>query len=114
MHATDELIVKHIPDSPMWEVIVDFQRHGHIVPAGFKTNFGSIPALLKGIIDDDDPRFLEDFVLHDFNYTEAKLTRVQCDEMLRDAIAKKDKVLALLVFEAVRIGGGSHYGKKCD
>ena len=63
-----------------------------VAPAGFLTDFASVPALTKAYLDDDSPAILFGSVIHDWLYTRGgvleKLTlpRLQADAILREAM----------------------------
>lgn len=89
------------------------------VPAGSLTDFASVPAIVRGLIDDDDPHLLMPSVVHDFLYARrgrlsarAPLSRLQCDRILREGMrglgAPAWKQFA--VYWAVRVGGRRHWG----
>ena len=90
------------------------------VPAGMVTDFGSVPRMTKAIVDDDDPRFLRGFLIHDFLYWRAGnlgdgrlLTRIDADDVLCEC-ARSDGAPAFKIFvvrAAVRIGGAAAWAK---
>jgi hypothetical protein len=84
-----------------------------VVPAGFWTDFGSVPALTKNVVDDDDPDLLFGSLPHDDLYNRKgqlpdgrKITRLQADRMLREAMLAcgSPSLKANIVYNAVRIG----------
>lgn len=89
-----------------------------LVPAGFKTDFASISVLHNA--------FLFVFfalvagygnysaTVHDQLYTQAKLTRKACDQVLYRALRAEGvaRWRAWLFYAGVRLGGSSHYGAK--
>ncbi len=88
------------------------------VPAGFVTDFASIPRPALWYIDDDDPGILFPSVIHDWIYSNLgkmpdgrTFTREQADQILREAMgisgARGDQRTA--VYFAVRMGGASHW-----
>lgn len=82
-----------------------------IIPAGFETDFGSIPAFLRGLVDDDDPKALCPFLRHDHRYSTRAIPRDQADAELRDGMIScgSSWFKAQLVYRAVRAFGGSHW-----
>jgi len=82
----------------------------YIVPEGFKTNYASIPQILRSIIDNDDPVLKDAAVLHDYLYSLPKFTREEADNILREAM--KDLGAPWwkrqVVYYSVRIAGASH------
>lgn len=89
-----------------------------VVPAGFPTDFASIPRIAWRYIDPEDEVILYASVLHDALYSWAgtlpdslKFTREQADLVLREAMklsgARWDQCAA--VYRMVRLFGGSHW-----
>lgn len=105
-----------------FEWLINFSDHSQgriIVPAGFATNFGSIPRLLTLVYD---PCEYLAYVLHDYLYsniavvtmidgTTRAVTREEADNILFEAIQVEgmNKILAYPVYLGVRIGGKSNY-----
>lgn len=87
------------------------------VPAGFKTDFASIPRIFRSIVarsaDQQEPA-----TLHDYLYNKATkykhLGRKQCDKLFLDAL--KDKKVGRLkrwaMYNAVRAGGWVGFRKR--
>lgn len=90
-----------------------------LVPAGFETDWASIPPLARAYMDGDDPRILIPSLIHDFLYSrqgvidpeEATLTRQECDDVLRRLMifCGASSFRAYTIYAAVRIGGASHW-----
>ena len=87
-----------------------------VVPALFITDFATIPAILKPLIDDDDPLIKDASVVHDFLYSEIKsntydLTRKQADLILKEAAISLQMPAwkANIVYLAVRAFGWKFY-----
>lgn len=80
------------------------------VEIGFKTDLGSIPQLLQGIIPKDGKGSYP-FIIHDKLYREGKYSRKICDEVLIEAC----KVTGVwwwrrvLIREGLRVGGWVAY-----
>lgn len=83
------------------------------IPAQFETDFGSIPPWLRSFVDDDDPKLLAPFLVHDKRYKEAKGERQAADDELYDncILCGTSRLKAWLIRRAVGLGGGSHWGK---
>lgn len=92
------------------------------VPSGFIGDLASVPRITKAIIDDDDPDIVEGAVIHDYIYRHRgnvfgspaeTLTRLQADEILREAmkVRRASLMRVMLVFTAVRIGGASAWNQ---
>ena len=101
----------------LWRLTADFTvltpSHGEItVPAGFVSDFASVPAAVpRWIIDDDSPTILYGCVVHDYLYTCQTLPRQVADEILRECMLAcgANSLLAALVYRAVRLGGAGHW-----
>lgn len=86
--------------------------HGSgVIPAGFTTDFASIPAFFRRYMDDDDPRILCPSLRHDHRYATRQIARKDADLELVEGMeacgARWDQRKA--VYTAVRLGGGSHW-----
>lgn len=85
------------------------------VPKGFKTNFASVPSLVKFYIDDDDWQIRAPSVVHDYLYSRESddlgFSRKQADEILLEAMVGLGmrKTKALLIYYILRLFGGSNY-----
>lgn len=82
-----------------------------IVPAGFKTDFASVPRLpVVWLLFGDTAR--KAAALHDFLYTKPhNTTREQADQVLREAaqLCGVGIFRATCLYLGVRIGGASHW-----
>jgi hypothetical protein len=104
----------------------DYDGRLYKVPVGAATDGGSTPRLLW-LIPGFEPmgkHWLE-YVLHDAGYrgtlqvwnvdrfVSANLPRLQCDQLLERAVARKSpKAVSLAVFAGVQAGGWRHYKRK--
>jgi len=89
-------------------------RHIIDVPAGFITDFASVPKIVWNILPPDGP-YGRAAVVHDYLYSTkglgGELTRAQCDGILLEAM----KALAVgglvqaVIYRAVRLFGQSHW-----
>lgn len=88
------------------------------VPGGFVTDFASIPRIAWAWLSPEDPVVLFPSIIHDYLYDirgelspDRVLSRAECDNVLRAAMlacgARASQ--AWVVYQAVRIGGGSHW-----
>lgn len=100
------------------DFVYDSNLFGRIVvPAGFKTDFASIPRALWRYLDPEDPCILYASVVHDFLYSlggkmgEVAFSRNLADRVLREAMeisgARIDQRFA--AYRAVDWFGGSHW-----
>lgn len=89
-----------------------------VVPAGYVTDFASVPRPVWSYLSPEDPVILFPSLVHDYLYTQrgdlggrAALDRRQCDVVLREAMLScgARPTQAWVVFAAVRAGGGSHW-----
>jgi hypothetical protein len=91
-----------------------YEHNGKVytAPAGFKTDFASIPKLLHGIIDESEADIRDAAVIHDFLYTEKSIPRKEADKVLYIAMRElgASMIKAGIVYNFVRLFGGSHYG----
>ncbi len=90
-----------------------------VVPAGYTTDFASIPSLFKNYMDDDSPGILYPSVVHDWLYTHGgqlpdgrAYSRELADNILREAMeatghSRIDQ--RAVVYRIVRLFGGSHW-----
>jgi len=81
------------------------------VPAGFNTDFASIPGFATPIVPKLG-KYNRAAILHDYIYREKTFSRAECDLIFRVAM----QALGVswwrrnAMWLAVRIGGGSHFG----
>ena len=89
------------------------------VPRGFETDFASIPRAAWNILDPEDPIIAWPSVIHDYLYScQGTLpdgftyNRETADAVLREAMefCGASSVTRNAVYQAVRVGGGSHWG----
>ncbi len=91
------------------------------VPLGFTSDFGSVPAVTKALIDDDDPDLLYASIVHDWLYNRrgyindrVPLTRSECDGVLGEAMRASGAPgwKVAIVVGAVRFGGWRAWNEK--
>jgi len=86
-----------------------------VVPAGFVTDFASIPRAAWSLLDPEDPVILFASVVHDYLYSagESAGTREQADAVLIEAMAVcgASAWQRQIVYHAVRWFGASHWSK---
>jgi hypothetical protein len=80
------------------------------VPAGFVTDFASIPRL-PFVYLAEGGKGNRAAVVHDWLYSSQAFDRATADQVLREALIASgySKVTAGLFYAAVRVGGGSHW-----
>ncbi len=81
------------------------------VKAGFISDLASIPKIALGWLNNDDPRISAISIVHDWEYTQKELSRLQCDQLLREGMMSLGArpSMAWVVYQAVRLGGGEHW-----
>lgn len=110
-------------DAAQFTLIEDFVFNSSAgvitVPAGFCSDFASVPRAARWYVDDDDPAILFASIIHDAIYAVAgvlpdrTLTRAQCDDILAEAMLACGAgwLQRAVVYRAVRLFGGSHWRK---
>jgi len=83
-----------------------------VVPAGFDTDFASIPRPLQGVLDavnDVAPAA----VIHDFLYSSMILSRAAADAVFFEALRRNGVswIRARALWAGVRVGGWSRWGE---
>lgn len=114
---TSDLIVKSCTASK-WELDEEFyfyfdekyKKDGVIVPAGFITDFASVPRILWSIIPPTG-RYTKAAVLHDYLYVtkgDHNFSRKYCDKLFLEAmkVLKVKKWKRIIMYLAVRAFGG--------
>lgn len=114
--ADEDLDVRWI-DGRQWRLLVEFDFASAVlerlirVPAGFETDFASVPRLLWPILDPTGP-YGKAAVLHDWLYrTRGLATRDQADRVFLEAM----EALGVgwwtrtIMYRGVRVGGGRSY-----
>ncbi len=83
------------------------------VPDGFVTDLASVPRPFRNVLDING-RSRRAAVLHDFLYTEQKLTRAECDAIFRKALIAEGVSIAgrWIYWSGVRLGGWVAWGNK--
>lgn len=118
---TTKLEVTPLPGGKMWELLEPFEYHvGHegsgevvVVPAGFETDFASIPRCVWSIIGHPTGEYGKAAVIHDWLYqcpdsgVSEDRSRRRCDQIFLEGM----KVLGVgwwkrsTMYFAVRVGG---------
>jgi len=119
---TKPLIVTPLPDGKSWELVEPFEYYideekpdGEkiVVPAGFRTDFASIPRFAWSIIGSPWGKYGKAAVIHDYCYYKTLYTRKKCDKIFLEAM----KVLGVgwlkrrTMWLAVRLFAGSVFVK---
>lgn len=99
------------------ELIYDYLPFGKItsrrlvVPAGFITDFASIPRAIWAYLAPSDPVIRDAAVIHDYLYSTKMFTRKECDEILFEAMLELGarRTQAYIVYLSVRLFGFSHW-----
>lgn len=88
---TKPLVVKHI-DGKHWEIMETFEYYTDdmeiliIVPAGFITDFASIPKIFWTLIGHPTGKFGKAAVIHDFLYFRKLFDRKKADQIFLEAM----------------------------
>ena len=84
-----------------------------LVPAGFRTDFASVPGLLRGALDTDN-EVSPAALVHDWLYTSQLLPRDEADEVFRVALIANHVPAwkARVYWLGVRAGGWIQWGKR--
>ena len=80
------------------------------VPAGFVTDFASVPALAQGLIPRLGPHSVA-AIIHDYLYWDQSCTRLEADNIMVQIMKEYGSSWATraLVYRALRLGGGSSW-----
>ncbi len=115
---TKPLIVSPLPDGKMWKLIEPFSYYVGKkcdalygitieVPAGFLTDFASIPRIFWSILGHPMGRYAAAAVLHDYLYFKGLYSRKRCDQIFKEAMAVLNvpKLKRKLIYRFVRLLG---------
>jgi hypothetical protein len=82
-----------------------------LVPAGFETDFASIPRLFWSVIGHPAGQYAQAAVLHDFLYRTKAVSRKKADALFSEAMAVLEVPAwkRWTMWAAVRVGGSSNY-----
>lgn len=87
------------------------------IEKGFVFDGASVPSCLKCmVVCPFDPRYIEDFAIHDYCYRTGYMSRENADTLLRDRLLSHgmSKAQANLIYYPVRMFGGKHYHNQED
>lgn len=115
---TEGLQVELLPDGKTFELLRPFHYYfyegvseGVTIPAGFQTDFATVPAIVSPFIQKMG-KHSKASVLHDYLYTVPQFrTRLECDQIFRDAMKVSGVSMAKrnAIYYAVRMFGASHF-----
>lgn len=97
----------------LWKVVAPFSYvsadpdHARVdVPAGETTDLASTPRFLWVFLPPEG-EWTDASVVHDTVYTQQKLPRLRCDQILREAMIDRGtgKITAAIIYAGVRVGG---------
>ena len=118
---TEILTVSPLPDGKSWVLRkpfgydVGFEDSGETieVPAGFTTDFASIPRFLWSILPCWG-KYGNAAVIHDYCYWEQKYTRKRADEIFREAmgVLRVNRIKIKLLYWMVRLFGWIQWREK--
>lgn len=82
------------------------------IPPGTTTDGASTPQALWSAIPPFGPGW-KAYVLHDWLYRNTKMPRIECDDLLKEAMLSLgvDAALAETIYQGVRIGGQQSFDK---
>jgi len=112
-------------DGRVWQTMtkIRFTINGRTyeIPAGYITDFGSVPKLLRCFVDTKDESILG-YIIHDYLYGKGKknrtetLSRAECDMVLLKITIQcgQNHLEALAAYLGVRGAGWVAYGKKAN
>lgn len=113
----DPLVLEYI-DGRNWKVVTEFDYHTDIgslgivhVPAGFLTDFASVPRVLWRVLPPTG-KYGKAAVVHDYLYrTRGIATKAQADSIFLEAMTALgvDAVTRHIMYEGVHIFGGHSY-----
>jgi hypothetical protein len=110
-----KLIVSEVDES-RWQLVNDLVYRGNkdvfTVPAGFKTDFASVPKLFWNILPPTG-RYTKAAVLHDWLYSTHAVSKEDADGIFR-RVMEEEKVGTIkrnIMWLAVKWFGGSAYNK---
>lgn len=89
-------------------------RNTFVIPAGFKTDFASVPRIFWAFISPTDEFIRIPALIHDFMYRTSKYPRIICDKIFLEKMLSFDKsvfIKAYLAYFAVRLFGNFYYNK---
>jgi hypothetical protein len=118
MSSFTKLVVEVI-DGEIFSVSQDFYFYRekdkdeiYTVPAGFKSNFASVPRVLQLLFSKRDV-YSAASVLHDYLYTSKEISREKADLILKEGmlVLGSSKTSAYLFWLAVRLFGWSAWNK---
>ena len=113
----DAPVLKPFADNQQWLLVNDVEYHGGkspltiVVPAGFITDFASIPTIFASFGLSHNGRYSKAAIVHDYLYWSQSCTRQQADNLL--LIAMKESLVSAfprwLVYEGVSAAGQSSW-----
>ena len=113
---TTPLIVEPLEDGRHWKLVEKFEfnnkKYTISVPAGFITDFASVPRIFWWLIPPTG-RYGKAAVVHDFCYRKACFSRKECDWIFLEGMRALGvpKWKRLIMWAAVRLFGWSAYAK---
>lgn len=83
------------------------------VPAGFVTDFASVPYGFRWLVKPEG-KYSQACALHDYLYLKGVVSRWMCDRILYEAMQPLhvNVVIRIIIYYAVRLGGWRYYDRK--
>ena len=118
MTAVSKLVVEFV-DGRHWLLVEDLSyelpdgQGSIVVPAGFLTDFASIPRPLWSLVGDPGGPWAPAAVVHDYLYRTGLMPRAEADAIFYEAMAAEGirTTKRWLMWLAVRVGGWAAYRK---
>lgn len=109
---TNRIKLSPVEGASTFEVIEPFL----FIEKGFVFDGASIPWFLHWLICPFDPRYIEEYALHDYCYRTGYLSREASDNLLRDRLIRKGmgKTKANLIYLGVTTFGEMYYNNQKD
>lgn len=120
MPFKSDLELRSLPQADAWEVIQPLAYMTQderlvLVPVGYRTDLASVPRLAWRIVPRDHAQARRPAVAHDYIYTHQthRFTKAEADQIFHQALIEEGmgKVLAWLMWCAVRLGGRGNWGR---
>jgi len=117
MKFLDTVVGEYVRGTERFRLVDDLNYQSDLlpeiitVPAGFETDFASIPKALWWYIAPTSPQIRDGAIVHDFLYAMRLVPRLCADAILREAMKALGASITErnVVYYAVRLRGASRY-----
>ena len=107
--------VKRLGTEEKWELLEDYRvTEDIIIPAGFITDFGSVPEYLRWLIPKRHPKLDEGYLSHDYLYREDRSKGRRFADDMQFAIHWADgapRWMTLAIYTVVRVFGQKRWNE---